>query len=63
MLNQTDHLRAKLVSESAASMASASMSPPGATRNGVRLAYVIGYEKLRFSPVGGQFSPIFRNRL
>ena len=43
-----DPLRVKLVSESAAGMASASISPPGATRNGVRFACVICYEMLRF---------------
>jgi len=43
-----DPLRAKLVAESASGMASASTSPPGATRNGVRFACVICYEKLRF---------------
>jgi len=44
-----DPLRAKLVSESASGMASASMSPPGTTRNWVRLARVTCYEMLRFS--------------
>src|SRR5208282_4735367 len=44
-----DPLRAKLVSESASGMASASMSPPGETRNGVRFASVICYEMLRFT--------------
>jgi len=44
-----DPLRAKLVSESASGMASASMSPPGATRNWVRFACVICYEMLRSS--------------
>ena len=39
----------KLVSESASGMASASISPPGATRNCVRLACVIYYGMLRFS--------------
>jgi len=46
-----DPLRAKLVSESASGMASASMSPPGETRNGVRFASVICYEMLRFTGV------------
>ena len=46
-----DPLRAKLVSESASGMASASISPPGATRNWVRFACVICYEMLRFSAV------------
>ena len=44
-----DPLRAKLVSESASGMASASISPPGATWNCVRFACVIYYEMLRFS--------------
>jgi len=44
-----DPLRAKLDSESASGMVSASMSPPGATRNWVRFACVICYEMLRFS--------------
>ena len=44
-----DPLRVKLVSESACGMASASISPPGATRNWVRFACVICYEMLRFS--------------
>src|SRR5208337_221823 len=38
-----------IVSESASGMASASMSPPGTTRNWVRLACVTCYEMLRFS--------------
>src|SRR5208282_3636596 len=44
-----DPLRAKLVSESASGMASASISPPGATRNWVRLACVTCYEMLRWT--------------
>ena len=44
-----DRMRVKLVSESACGMASGSISPPGATRNGVRLADVICYGMLRFS--------------
>jgi len=44
-----DPLRAKLVSESASGMASASTSPPEATRNGIRFACVIYYGMLRFS--------------
>ena len=44
-----DRLRVKLVSESASGMASASISPPGATRNWVRLACVTCYVMLRFS--------------
>ena len=44
-----DPLRVKLVSESASGLASASISPPEATRNGVRLACVTCYEMLRFS--------------
>jgi hypothetical protein len=43
-----DPLRAKLVSASASGMASASISPPGATRNWVRFACVICYGMLRF---------------
>ena len=46
-----DPLPAKLASESASGMAMASISPPGATRNGVRFACVICYEKLRFPGV------------
>ena len=41
-----DPLHVKLVSESAAGLASASFSPPGATRNGVHFACVICYEML-----------------
>ena len=44
-----DPLRPKLVSESTPGMASASISPPGATRNWVRFACVICYGTLRFS--------------
>jgi len=44
-----DCMRVKLVSESASVKARALMSPPGATRNGVRLACVTCYEMLRFS--------------
>ena len=44
-----DPLPAKLVSESASGMASASTSPPEATRNCVRFACVIYYGMLRFS--------------
>jgi len=44
----TDPLRVKLVSESASGMAIASISPPGTTRNWVRLACVTCYEMLRF---------------
>jgi hypothetical protein len=44
-----DPLRAKLASESAAGMASASISPPGAIRNRVHLACVTCYEMLRVS--------------
>jgi len=54
-----DPLRAKLVSESASGMASASISPPGATRNGVRWACDTCYEMLRFSV----FSRVWENRL
>jgi len=43
-----DPLHVKLVSESAAGLASASFSPPGATRNGVHFACVIYCEMLRF---------------
>ena len=43
-----DPLRTKLVSESAAGMASASISPPGATWNGVHFACVICCEMLHF---------------
>src|SRR5271166_1796471 len=44
-----DPLRAKLVSESASGMASASTSPPEATRNCVRFACVIYYGMLRWT--------------
>ncbi len=44
-----DPLGVKLVSESASGLASASISPSEATRNGVRLACVTCYEMLRFS--------------
>ena len=53
-----DPLRAKLVSESASGLASASISPPGATRNCVRFACVTCYEMLRFSA----FSKIWETR-
>jgi hypothetical protein len=43
-----DPLRAKLVSESASGMASASISPPGATRNWAHFACMIPYDLLRF---------------
>ena len=46
-----DPLPVKLASESASGMAIASIFPPGATRNGVRFACVICYEKLRFPGV------------
>jgi len=52
-----DPLRVKLVSESAAGIASASISPPGATRNWVRLACVTCYEMLRFAPFWGILPP------
>ena len=42
-----DPLRVKLVSESASGMTSASMSPPGATRNEVCFACMICYDLLR----------------
>ncbi len=53
-----DPLRANLVSESASGMASASISPPGATRNCVRFACVICCGMLRFAPFLGHFTPI-----
>ena len=43
-----DPLRVKLVSESASGLASASISPSEATRNGIRLACVTCYKMLRF---------------
>ena len=58
-----DPLRAKLVSESASGMASASISPPEATRNWVRFACVTCYEMLRFSAFSRIWETMFSTQV
>ena len=58
-----DPLRVKLVSESASGLASASISPPEATRNGVRLACVTCYEMLRFSGLSRIWETMFSTQV
>ena len=58
-----DPLGVKLVSESASGMARASISPPEATRNGVRFACVTCYEMLRFSGLAKIWETMFSTQV
>ena len=58
-----DPLRVELVSESASGLASTSISPSEATRNGVHLACVTCYEMLRFSGLSRIWETMFSTQV